>query len=65
MSRGGSAAEGVGHGTEGGPCTVRSNVQKGPMAATGDQGVCTVRSNASWVMVAWDLPVDRMMDRHD
>ena len=26
---------------------------------------CTVRLNASWVMVIWDPPVDRMMGKHD
>ena len=28
-------------------------------------GVCTVRSNASWAMVTWYLPVDILMDRND
>ena len=25
---------------------------------------CTVRSNAPWVMVTWDAPVNRMTDKH-
>ena len=28
-------------------------------------GPCMVRSNASWVMVTWDCPVDRMTDTQD
>ena len=28
------------------------------------EGACTVRSNASWVMVTWGVPVDRETDRH-
>ena len=29
------------------------------------RGVTLVRYSASWVMVTWDPPIDRMMERHD
>ena len=58
---------------KGGPCTMRSHVygggaragevpvQWGPMSGGGPW---TVRSNASWVMVTWGPPVNRLTDRH-
>ena len=45
-----------------GSCAVRSHVWRGEGWC---QWACTVRCNASWVMVTSEPPVDRMMDRHD
>ena len=42
----------------GGPCTVRSHVWGAGLA-----GSCMVRSNTSWVMVAW--PPSMWTDRQD